>query len=430
MHRMTSFALALTLLTFGSDPDADAASIDRAKLGPDGQYAYYLSLSSQRSPEAKERLVKVVRSTLPSLSSKVYLGDQLPTRVGDNLLRIDTRGFGWEKALPQAITRFYPYRPDLAHRGLHPYTIRADWFVAALTDPIETGDSQYRMIYGTPPRTTAEFRKFWKVNEDPQFLFQFHEADSQVGVNSDRNVQQNDTAQRGSHWATQDSESPVGEKDPGNYGKALKFDAGEEFVLAPVQYNGEQGAKFIWWLANGKGQRQEFAPARIVTDHNAVRSTEIRNTISCIVCHVEGVRPFTKDGFRSYIEQGSRVAADKHTQRLIDQQYQSGISQQVDADNKLFAKFLDMTSGFAPSEYAKAFEATIRAYDAPVTREQAARELHMDDEEFRLALGYYSSKYSLSRRLADLVEGGSISRAQWIAEQPVAFDVRAKWGAK
>jgi len=428
--RMLTAAILLIALTLASDPDAEAASLDRAKLGPDAPYAYYLSLSSQRSPEAKERLAKQVRSKLPALSSKSYLGDQLPKRVNDNLLRIDTRGYGWEKSLPYVIARDYPYRPDLKARGLHPYTVRADWFVASVTDPIQTGDSQYRLIYGTPPKTTGEFRAFWKANQDPQFLYQFHEAQSGVGVNPDRNVLQFDTATRGSLYATQDSENPVGEKDPGNYGKPLKFDAGEEIVMAPVQYAGESGLKMVFWLANGKGERQEFAPARIVTDHHQLRSSEIRNTVSCYACHVEGLRPLNVNGFKAYIEQGSRVAADKHTQRLIDQQYQSGMSQQIEADNRLYAKYLEMTSGLTPQQDAKAFEQVVRTYDAKVTREQAARELYMPEEEFRLALGYYSAKYSLSRRLADLAQGGSISRAQWQSEYGLAQVVKQKWEQK
>jgi len=428
--RMLTSALLLTLAALGINP-AEAASIDREKLGADGHYAYYLTLDSQRSPEAKERLAKQVRSKLPALSSKSYLGDQLPVRVNDDLLRIDTRGYGWEASLPFVLAREYPYRPDLKARGLYPYTVRADWFVACVLDPIQTGDSQYRLLYGNkPPKTTGEFRAFWKANQDPQFLYQFHEAQSGVGVNPDRNVLQFDTATRGSLYATQDSENPVGERDPGNYGKQLKFDAGEEIAMAPVQYAGESGLKMVFWLANGKGERQEFAPARIVTDHNQIRSSEIRNTVSCYVCHVEGLRPLNVNGFKAYIEQGSRVAADKHTQRLIDQQYQSGMAQQIEADNRLYAKYLEMANGLTPAQDAKAFEAVVRGYDAKVTREQAARELYMTEDEFRLALGYYSAKYSLSRRLADLAEGGSVSRQQWVGEYGLAQVVKAKWEAR
>jgi hypothetical protein len=425
--RMLPACLLLTLATLGINPDAEA-DVDFAKVPhADRPYTFYLTLGTQRSDEAKERLAKVTRSTVPSLSSRTYLGDQLPYRVSENVLRIDTRGLGWEKSLPYVLAQFYPYRPDL--HGHYPRAFRADWFVACVTDPIQTKDSQYRLIYGTPPKTTAEFRKFWKVNEDPAFLFQFHEAQSGVGVNPDRNVQQFDTAQRGSHWATQDSENPVGEKDPGNYGKALEFDAGEEIQMAPVQYNGESAEKMIFWLGNGAGQRQETAPARIVTDHNQIRSSEIRNTVSCIPCHVEGLRPMSANGFKQYVAQGSRVATDKHTQRLIDQQYQAGVEQQLEADNKLWAKYLDLTSGYSPAQHAKAFEAVVRTYDAKITRAQAARELYMTDDEFRLALGYYSAKYSLSRRLADLAEGGSVSRGQWQNDFALACEVKAKWRA-
>jgi len=243
-------------------------------------------------------------------------------------------------------------------------------------------------------------------------------------------VKQFDTATRGSLYATEDSEFPVGDKDPGNYGKAGKFDAGEEIAMAPTQYLGENGLKMVFWLANGKGERQATAPARIVTDHHAIRSSEIRNDVSCRVCHVEGLRPLNVNGFKEYLSRGSRVAADKKTQQLIDQQYQSGMAQQIERDNELYVKYLEMSSGLTPAQYAKAFESVVRGYDAPVTRQQAARELYMSDDEFRLALGYYSAKYSLSRRLADLSQGGEISRAQWIAEYATAQSVRAAWGAK
>lgn len=428
--RMMALAL-LTLSAIGIDPDSAAAFADRAKLpAADQPYAYYFTTGLQRSPQASEQLGKVLRFTLPSLSRKTFLGDQLPTRISDTLYRIDTRGLGWETSLPAVLTRHYPYRPDLGGKAA-PIVTRADWFCACVLDPIQTPGAQYDLIYGPkPPKTTTDFRKFWQVSTDPQFLFKRHEAESGVGVNPDRGVEQRDTAIRTFHWATQDAEFPVGDKDPGNYGKALKFDAGEEFAGIPKQYNGEQGAALVWWLANGKGERQEVAPARIVTDHNRLRSTEIRNSISCIACHTEGVRPFSKNGFAEFVSSGARVAADKKTQQLIDQQYQAGVDAEVEANNRLYAKFLDMCNGYSPPQNAKAFEAVVRTYDAKVTREQAARELYMSDEEFRLALGYYSAKYSLTPRLAALAQGVPVSRGQWQGEFALAYVVKQKWGAR
>jgi len=422
--------LLLTLSAIGIDPDTAAAFADRAKLPiTDQPYAYYFTTGLQRSPQASEQLGKVLRFTLPSLSRKTFLGDQLPARISDTLYRIDTRGLGWETALPAVLAKHYPYRPDLGGKAA-PIVTRADWFVACVLDPIQTPEAQYQLIYGDkPPKTTAEFRKWWQVSSDPQFLFKRHESQSGVGVNPDRGVEQRDTAIRTFHWATQDAEFPVGDKDPGNYGKQLKFDAGEEFAGAPKQYNGEQGAALVWWLANGKGERQEVAPARIVTDHGNLRSTEIRNSVSCIVCHVEGVRPFTRNGFADFVSSGARIAADKKTQQLIDQQYQAGVDAEVEANNKLYAKFLELCNGYTPAQNAKAFEQVVRTYDAKVTRAQAAREMYMSDEEFRLALGYYSAKYSLSRRLAELAEGGSVSRGQWVNDYALAVTIKQKWEA-
>lgn len=428
--RMTQVAILLTLAIAGIDPDANAASIDRGKFSPaDQPYMYYLSLSSQRSPQERDRLANVLRSLVPSYSSRTYLGEQLPVRISENLMRIDTRGLGWETALPHVLANYYPWRPDLK-RGQYPYTFRGDWFAASIPDAIQTGDSQFRLIFeNNPPKTTADWRKRWKTNEDPQFLFQFHEAESGVGVNPDRNVKQFPTATRGGLYATEDSEQTIGDKDPGNYGKNGKFDAGEEIALGPKQYNGTNAVAMFFWLANGKGERQFVAPSRIVTDHNNLRSTEI-GLGDCRACHVEGLRPLNVNGFAGYVTRGARVAADKHTQRLIDQQYQAGMAQQIEADNKLYAKFLEICNGLTPAQDAKAYEAVVRAYDAPVTLEQAARERHMSKQELKDVLGYYSARYSLSRRLADLAQDGAISRAQWQNEQHNVYAAEVAWGKK
>src|SRR5690606_23973982 len=106
--RMLTATLLLTLCTIGIDPDSVAVSKDLASVPlVDQPYTYYLTLNTQRSPQARTRLEKVLRSTLPSLSSKTYLPDQLPNNVGHGLLRIDTRGLGWEQTLPFVLKKHY-----------------------------------------------------------------------------------------------------------------------------------------------------------------------------------------------------------------------------------------------------------------------------------------------------------------------------------
>ena len=152
MNRMAPVITALILLAASND--SDAAFADRATLPPDvaGRVAY---LTVATFPvEQQEALAKQARFIVPSLSSKSYLVDQLPVAVsGTNLLRIDLGGLGWEKTWGKVIAQHYTpaYRPDLP-TGQTPLVVRADWVVAALTDPNITGDAQYQLLYGGKPR--------------------------------------------------------------------------------------------------------------------------------------------------------------------------------------------------------------------------------------------------------------------------------------
>jgi hypothetical protein len=71
----------------------------------------------------------------------------------------------------------------------------------------------------------------------------------------------------------------------------------------------------------------------------------------------------------------------------------------------------------------------VRAWDAPVTPEQAALELYAKPEEWRLALGNYSRTYQLSGRLSIMAQGEAISRQQWEANYKLAQQVLYAWHA-
>jgi hypothetical protein len=428
-------ALLLTLTLLAAHGDSEAAFQDLAQF-PAAEQPYYAYLTLTTTPEAdRERLANVLRFVVPSLSSRTLLSEQLPTPVaGTNLLRLDLRGLGWESVWQSVIkTHYVPkYRPDLLASHAVPLVIRGDWLASNLMDPIETGDAQYQLIYsGKPPKTAGEFLAFWGIQSDPEYVFGLIEGASGVAEERVRLIENRPGAKRNYGWLTRDSAIVAGKTDPlENLPNRAKFDAQELIVGAPKWYGGKSGMLQAYFLADGKGNRQEKAPADIVVDHTQLRGVEIRNSIGCVSCHIQGINPPTTDVFRAYIESGARVFADKITQREIDRYLGSDVAKEVTRDQQSYADGVKLCNGLTPEANTAAFVATVKQYDQPLDLEQAARELYAGSAiELRLALGDYSRRFGLSGRLALLAQGKTISRPQWIANFGKAQEIVAAWTA-
>jgi hypothetical protein len=428
MSRMSPIIVALAV--FAGHPEADAAFADYARYPS----SVYLSLA-ECPAERRDELEKVLRFVVPSLSSKSYLGDQLPVRVpGTNLLRLNLDGLGWLKTWEQVIrTHYVPvYRPDLAHLKAVPLVVNGQWFAATVMDSQLTGDSQYRLIYGVPPKNVKEFQAHWQVNAKGNLSFGRVEGKSGVSVQSTRVLENQASGNRGYSWVTFDARVVAGQTDPleNLTARPIKHDASELIAAIPKHMNGQSGTLQAYFLADGNGNRQEKAPADIVTDTTGTRGVEIRNTLSCIACHEAGILEPTLDQYREYILSGARITTkDKNAQQEIDRYLDSPIAKEIRRNNEDYEAGVAMCNGLTARENAIAFKNVVRAWDAPVTPEQAALELYAKPEEWRLALGNYSRTYQLSGRLAIMAQGEAISRQQWEANYKLAQQVLYAWHA-
>lgn len=428
--------LATVLLVLAVHPEADAALADRAKFPPD-QKAGIVYLSTSTVAEAdREKLVNALRFVVPSLSSNPYLADQLPAPVeGTSLLRLDLAGLGWETTYPVVLAQHYVphYRPDLVHAKAVPIVADGLWFAATILDPIETGESQYLLLYnGKPPKTAGEFLAQWGIQNDADYLFGTIEGQSGVAVQRTRLIENRPGAKRNYGWLTRDSRVVAGQTDPlENLPNKVKFDAQELIVGNPKWYAGQSGMLQAYFLADGAGKRQEKAPADIVVDHTNVRGVEIRNTISCVACHLTGINAPTADEFQAYIESGAKVSfLKKDEQRRTDQYLSSDVAKEVRANQQAYADGVKLCNGLTPEENAKTLIDVVKLYDRDVTLEQAARELYCEPNELQLALADYSRQYTLTGRLAVLAQGKSITRQQFKASYPLAQQVVYQWQQK
>jgi hypothetical protein len=450
MIRMGSL-FTIAVLVLGINPESDIALADLAKQPH--PYHAYLTLSTCPLNK-RDDLAKLLRFTLPSLSSKTYLADQLPQPVSitrkaasghtvieqTNLLRVDLVGLGWEHVYAKVISQHYPYRPDLKKTGAVPVVVDGLWFAANVMDPIETGDAQYQLLYqGKPPKNRDEFLKFWGIGNDPEFSFGIIAEESGVSVEGTRQFESRPAAKRNYGWGTSDSDRIAGKFDPLEVLKPiadLPHKAEEWIAGMPKVAAGESGCLQAYYLSTDQGVKQDKAPANIVEDNLRLRGgVEIRNTSGCITCHPKGINEPTigadkkyADGFRRYIESGARVGFyDKNKQRDVDRYFGSNLRKEILHHQSLYADGVKMCNGMAPEDNAANFFATVKLYDAPVDIEQGARELYTTPQELKFAIADYTRLYPTSTgRLADMPYR-PMSRSQWVENFALAQYVVELW---
>lgn len=411
----------ILLALFSVSPlESESAFADRAKFDLVSQTGIvYLSLSDVTEGD-REGLANTIKFVAASLSSKPNILQQLPHRVdGTNLMRLDLAELGWASIYQAQVIKNYPYRPDItAHSKSFPLVVSGLWFVACATDPNETAGMYYELLYsGKPPRTLKEFHEFWKVQSAPGDFVAFVEGQSGVAVQRRRLIENHPTGNRGHSWSTYDSKSVVADKDPleNLVPGTLKFDAGEHIAAIPKRATNASGTLQAYFLSDSKGNRQESAPASIVTDHLQTRTSEIRNFVSCVGCHATGINAPTVNEYSEFVTSGAKIyAQDKPTKEKIEAYLQSDFAKELTRANEDYAAAVKITNGMTPELNSAAFVKFVQMYDRDVDLAQAALELGVTEKTLSLSLAYYSAgKQPLPARLAGLAHGKAVPRKAW-----------------
>lgn len=439
---MTALAILLTLAAAGINPDSAAALADLEKFpaAERGYYAY-ATVSDRPTASDKQRTAETLAFVCCSLSHKSYLGDQIPQRVaGTDLYRLNLVGLGWEKHWPGVLARHYPYRPDVTTAGGYPLVVSALWVATELPDPIQTGDSQYLLLYGFVPKTGADFGKFWSVSQATGDTFGFLEGKSGVQAKGAQRLMMNrDTSKRSSFFETLDSKRVAGKTSPSEnlLPGTLTHDGQELLVGIPKHYGGEGGQLLGCFLNNGNSDpdkkkhdaKVDVAPVDLVKDGDDLRGPDIRNTIDCWGCHRKGMQDPTLNEYRAIILNGHKIYADKISKAEIERFYESPFAKEIKRFDEDYATAMRLVNGLTPERNASQFAACIKAYDADLDLPQAARECHLTADQLRFALAEYSPY--LTDALAGLAHGKPITRDEWVNDQPLLqLKVIPAWRAK
>ena len=148
------------------------------------------------------------------------------------------------------------------------------------------------------------------------------------GVSNHNRVVERHTSRYGAYWKSYDFAGSAGRQNILTHPLNFTHDGGEVIFNLP---NGLQG----YYLSNASGLRLDEAPISIVSNPAASDPT-VRNGISCIGCHTEGMKTFEDEvraviqsnpnppynkaqALRLYVEQSvmdARVSEDMETYRV------------------------------------------------------------------------------------------------------------------
>ena len=174
------------------------------------------------------------------------------------------------------------------------------------------------------------------------------------GVSTNNRVLERHTSRYGAYWKSYDFAGSVGTQNIFTHPLDFTHDGGEAIFNLP---NGLQG----YYLVNASGSRLDDAPINIVSNPAASDPT-VRNGLSCIGCHTEGMKTF-EDQVRSVIESNTTPAYDKEQAlRLYAEQSKMDALLQEDMDR--YKEALEATGGvfgdIEPiSRFHEAFEGTV-----------------------------------------------------------------------
>lgn len=384
----------------------------------------------------------------PRIVLPVALEDDLPdlaTELHATVFAFDLRQVNWDGG-PQwaSLLKRYPYGLGFKSlsdsrlwktseelwelTGTELPVLRADWFVTTATRaPL------YDALLGLP-NTARELEQKLGVDLLKDFLKPVPEriaraGFSRSGISSQNRLVQRSDASYGAYWKSYDfkpdtgrarlTRFPLGPLNLFPAGKhpwpaqAFEHDGGEIAFNLP---NGLQG----YMLTDGHGARIDSAPVDVVSDPLRTSGTPIIvNGVSCIACHQRGVVDF-HDSIRT----GSSVFGDAeyHVKKLYPARDQ--MDRLIDEDQQRFLAAISKTTGPFLRDESQATR-PIESFPEPVGEvarlhrlvsldlQTIACELGIaDPQELVTAVGAKTLK---KLGLDSLLQGGTISRAEWEA---------------
>ena len=281
-------------------------------------------------------------------------------------------------------------------------SVHVDWFVAQASLP-----PLYHELLSLP-LTDRELETRLEVDVVRNLLNApgvrvWRAGTNNSGVSNNNRVIERHISQHGAYWKSYDFAGSVGTQNIFTHPLNFTHDGGEVVFNLP---NGLQG----YYLANASGFRLDAAPINIVSNPAASDPT-VRNGLSCLGCHTEGMKTF-EDQVRSVIESNATPAYDKaQALRLYAEQSEMDALLQEDMDRYRVA--LTKTGGAVDDiEPISRFH---EVFQGPVDAAYAAAVVGLETEAF---LEKIRENIGLQNIGLLVLESGSVKRDTWTSSFP------------
>ena len=389
------------------------SSFDRA-------FARYFTLThlynAGVTPSILQEYRKGLYKLVNSLSWGVTVTNPQPIDPQGTILYIDLRHYEWdvndgwgqiEAAYPYHISFDAPAQTTLREQLGRLQTemksdipsVQVDWFVAQASLPPLYHDLLSLPLTDRELETRLEVDVVRNLLNAPGVRV-WRAGTNDSGVSNNNRVIERHTSRYGAYWKSYDFAGSVGTQNIFTHPLSFTHDGGEAIFNLP---NGLQG----YYLVNASGFRLDAAPINIVSNPAASDPT-VRNGLSCLGCHTEGMKTF-EDQVRSVIESNATPAYDK-AQALRLYVEQSEMDARLGEDMDRYRVALTKTGGAVGDiEPISRFH---EVFQGPVDVAYAAAVVGLETEAFSEKIRENIGLQNIGLLVLDS-ENGSMKRDAW-----------------
>ena len=389
---------------------------------------YFTTTHLYNAGESREALnaYQVALSKLVnSLSWGFDIHNPKPIDARKTIFYIDLRHYEWddENEPWTLIEQEYPYSIEFdseTQAGLHDKLIdlrqemecevpfvHVDWFLANASLP-----PLYHDILALP-ETDRELEQQLDVNvtrniQNAPGVRVWRAGFNDSGVSNNNRVVERHTSRYGAYWKSYDFAGSVGVQNIFTHPLSFRQDGGEVVFNLP---NGLQA----YYISDASGNRIDAAPTDIVSNP-AARDPAVRNGISCIGCHTEGMKTFD-DQVRAVIQKAPDGPAKVQSLRLYVEK--AVMDEKVREDTIRYRQALELTGGvFGGIEPVHRFS---EAFQEELDAAHAAAAVGWEREAFLQEIDENSRLKELG--LTGLLSGGNVKRDVWETNFPEVVSV-------
>ena len=383
----------------------------------DRSFARYFTLTPLYNAGATDDNLRAYRNALSKLVNSLSWGSEVikPTPIDreETIFYIDLRHYEWDIKSDKwyKIEQAYPYGVQLRsstwttlcqETGCELPFVRADWFIATASLP-----PLYHEILGLP-ETDNELETQLEVNVSENLknapgVRVWRAGFNESGVSVNNRIVERHKSRYGAYWKSYDFAGNVGTQNIFTHPLDFTHDGGEIIFNLP---NGLQA----YYLSTATGERLDEAPINIVSN-TGTRDPVIRNGLSCMGCHTEGMKTF-EDQMRSVIEQSRNPSYDK-AQALRLYVEKAKMDSLVREDIGRYRRAIEAAGGvFGGSE---PIQQLVKQFEGPLDATHAAAEIGLETNDFLKKIRENSTLQNAGLLVLG-VENGSVKRDAWESE--------------